>query len=759
MVSDRIPFAGRRVPATSVAFYLQMLSVVGVWMSVTCGVMAQGQPAGGTDAAAVAQPSPLLSEPTTPDALFDAVVLMTELARPELARLYMQKLLALNPDDKAILAMRDKHGPAVFLRMANLESLQPGSVTLLAKMNAAFARFAADTGRIDRLIGELSEPPSVRDAAILQLRSGGPLVVPRLVEQIGDVKEETTRELLSYTLTRLGSDVVPPLLGALESPDMNLRSTLLEVLGRIGSQKTAVHLWYFAVDPAQSPGVRIAAAEAVARLALGDARRASALSRNMALRALEQAARARLAGGERSVTGTTGRVTAWYFDAKTNQLKQTQADSDDVALHVGSRLAQQALTLSPENRRLQALVVSLLLTRERTRTPWTQALPRGEGTAYDAALLAGGEVVGEVLQDALVSGNATTAVAALEVMRNLADRHDLQSRSGAAVPLTGALNYPDPRVQFTAAMAIVETDPPKPFRGSSRVVQVLVRALESNDMPRAVLAGPKPDQVNSLAGLVDQSGYKAQIVSSGRDAFRETARRGDVQLVVLDANVIQWSLSETVANLRADSRTAWIPIAVVGDPMRIASVERMISRDPLLAYIQRPANLKGLSEQLGPFVSSLSSEPMSAAERGELSRTAVDLLGYLADGRRSTVFDLRPAEAGLHSAIQVPELADGAVYALSAIATTTAQDRLATTALQPDLSPETRERAASHLAFHIQKHGVLLDRMRVEQLQQAHASVTSAAVKSAMAAVLGTIGPGPARIGQRLQAIPLPAPR
>ena len=89
-------------------------------------------------------------------------------------------------------------------------------------------------------------------------------MVPRLVEQIGDVKEETTRELLSYTLTRLGSDVVPPLLGALESPDMNLRSTLLEVLGRIGSQKTAVHLWYFAVDPAQSPGVRIAAAEAVA---------------------------------------------------------------------------------------------------------------------------------------------------------------------------------------------------------------------------------------------------------------------------------------------------------------------------------------------------------------------------------------------------------------------------------------------------------------------------------------------------------------
>ncbi|MFP6703849.1 MAG: hypothetical protein VB861_19025, partial [Planctomycetaceae bacterium] len=70
-----------------------------------------------------------MSEPTTADALFDAVVLMVDLARPELARLYMQNLLDANPDDAALLAMRDKHGPSVFLKLANLESLQPGSVT------------------------------------------------------------------------------------------------------------------------------------------------------------------------------------------------------------------------------------------------------------------------------------------------------------------------------------------------------------------------------------------------------------------------------------------------------------------------------------------------------------------------------------------------------------------------------------------------------------------------------------------------------
>ncbi len=754
MISECIPRSSAldRPRRTTTRSFLLLTACVAAWLPTSV----EAQPAASSPAAAT---SPLLSEPTTPDALFDAVVLMVDLARPELARLYMQNLLEANPDDVALLAMRDKHGPSVFLRLANLESLQPGSVTLLSRMNLAFARFANDTTRIDGLIGELSGPPSVRGAAILQLRSGGALVVPRLIETIGDVQDEATRELLVYTLTRLGSDVVPPLLGVLESRDANLRTTALEVLGRIGTRRTAEQLWHFAVDSGQPPGVRVAAAEAVSRLTLGTPRRASDLSRSTALRTLEQAARVRLAGGGRGVANEDGRVTAWQFDNTANLLKSTLADSDDVALHVGSRMAQQALSLSPENRRLQALVVSLVLTRSRMRTPWTESLPRGEGTAFDAALLAGGAVVNESLRDALASGLATTAAATLEVMRSLANRHDLHARGGRSAPLTAALNYPDPRVQFAAAMAIVETDPNGSFRGASRVVQVLARALESTDMPRAVVSGPKPERVSALAGLVSQSGFETRITSSGRDAFRAAAERGDVQLVVLDANVIQWGLSETVANLRADARTAGIPIAVVGDEIRIAAVERMIVRDPLMVYLQRPANLKGLRDQLNPFLRGLATEPLSAAERGEIQRASVDLLVYLADGRRSSVFDLRPAEAGLHLAIQVPELADGAVYALAAIATTTAQDRLSTTLLQPDLAVGIRARAAALLAFHIQKHGVLLSKARVEELRTAHDEESSAGVKSSLAAVLGALGPSASRIGRSLRAIPLPVAR
>ena len=99
------------------------------------------------------------------------------------------------------------------------------------------------------------------------------------------------------------------------------------------------------------------------------------------------------------------------------------------------------------------------------------------------------------------------------------------------------------------------------------------------------------------------------------------------------------------------------------------------------------------------------------------------------------------------------------MYALAAIGTVSSQDRLATTAMQPNLSASTRERAAAHLAFHMQKHGVLLTKNRIEQLRTHHSEETEPEVKSALAVVLGTLNPTAAQVGQRLRAFPLPTPK
>src|SRR4051812_36620900 len=58
--------------------------------------------------------SPLVIEPQTPQELFEAVILMVDLARPEIAKVYLSKFMESDPQDDVLLALREKHGPGVF---------------------------------------------------------------------------------------------------------------------------------------------------------------------------------------------------------------------------------------------------------------------------------------------------------------------------------------------------------------------------------------------------------------------------------------------------------------------------------------------------------------------------------------------------------------------------------------------------------------------------------------------------------------------
>src|SRR5262245_23555530 len=65
-------------------------------------------------------PSPLVADPKTPEELLEATLMMVDIARPDLAKLYLDKLISQNPDDDTILALRDQFGAAALLRLTNV---------------------------------------------------------------------------------------------------------------------------------------------------------------------------------------------------------------------------------------------------------------------------------------------------------------------------------------------------------------------------------------------------------------------------------------------------------------------------------------------------------------------------------------------------------------------------------------------------------------------------------------------------------------
>ncbi len=86
-------------------------------------------------------------QPKTVDGLFDAAVLLLEMERPGLAHSYLKDLLALDPRDRDLIAIRERHGSEVLERLARTPSLNPESVTLLEQINRAFANLGEQSIR------------------------------------------------------------------------------------------------------------------------------------------------------------------------------------------------------------------------------------------------------------------------------------------------------------------------------------------------------------------------------------------------------------------------------------------------------------------------------------------------------------------------------------------------------------------------------------------------------------------------------------
>jgi HEAT repeat protein len=709
----------------------------------------QAQPAAPAPAA---EQSPLLTEPKTPEAAFDAVVLMLDLNRPNLASRYLGMVMAANPDDATILKMRDKHGPGVFLALANDPRFQPQSLRLLKKMNDAFRAFAFDPARIDGLIANLNGNARDQQLAMQQLRATGAIAVPRMLEVISTTESAKEKETMIIALTRMGKGTIPALLGALESPAENVRSVAVETLGWVGDRETVSWLWYPAFGPDEPTSVRQSAQRAVARLLRGDSRKTSEISPYGAVAELSRLARDHFRFEHEWKVDPTGAVELWSWDRAAGNLNAWKVSEQMASLVVGSRFARQAMRMAPERSDLQAQYLALRLAYETHLAGWDKPIPTGPGTAHNLALRAGAELSLEVLSQSLKNPSPAAALAALNVLSQIGSRSDLKTNDGQSSPIMAALNYPDFRVQFAAASTILQFDPEGPFRGSSQVVSILSRAINDAGSKAALAIDPNAERSVTTAAWLTQMGYEPDAATTGMDGFREASSRGDISLIAIHAACIRWGLAQTIANLRADSRTAGIPIIIYGPESIQTSVERIADRYPLIGYA--PDGQQSFEVYVNRFLARRKTPPETDEQRNERIGAAGFWFAHIASGRRGDTYDIRNAENVLFEAVNLPQVGENGIIALGSIATATAQERLQEIAIANDRDAIIREAAALQLGFHIQKHSVLIDRTRVLEIQASWQAAANPDLKTALAAVIGTFQPKKVEVDRLLESLP-----
>ena len=225
----------------------------------------------------------------------------------------------------------------------------------------------------------------------------------------------------------------------------------------------------------------------------------------------------------------------------------------------------------------------------------------------------------------------------------------------------------------------------------------------------------------------------------------------DVKLIAIHINSIRWGLSQTLANLKADARTSSLPIVIYGPANQEYKLLETMDRTPLTVFIPETIDPILFTQKIQDFLGSIDTPSLSPEQQKAQVAAAAYWLSFIAVTRRNDIYDLAPAEDALIRGLDDPELAKQCLLGLSSIPNESAQLSLLSSALMVQNSSEIRQSAANQLAYHIQRHGWLLDDTNAKELHTAHDTADDPDVATALASVIGSLKPNSRLVGDRLR--------
>jgi HEAT repeat protein len=682
--SRTVAEAGR--PAIGLTtFILAVLLFVGPYFAETTWAQVPG-------------PELFAKEPQTPLELWGAVDYLIRTGQVKQALPYLDKFAKSRPDDATLIMIRNQYGPGSILRLIDDPTTRPYARPFADALAAASRRYATQPERIARLIGELTGTPDEQDYAVRHLREAGPYAIPPLVDALTRPGlSAQKRDLLVRNMGRLDATVTPALTAVLDSPDPEIAAAAATALGSIGDQRAVPFLTIPAASATAQPALRTAAQEAIARLT----GRPFSLQSRTPVQVLVTAA---WSYHRHEVEFADDPVVVWTWDnARKAPVPREQPRTGAEAL-LGLRFAREALRLDPTDRNAQVAQVSLALEKAVERVGYG-AFPANDQATFGAATASGPLVLSDVLRTAIADGKTDLAAVAVMALAQVTDATALSS-TGRPHPLVDALYAPGRRTQFAAAKAIVDLAPTDPFPGSSRVVPTLARFATYQALPRAVIIDGNPNRGSQFASFLISLGYDAELELTGSRGFIAAAQTADVDLILVSYDLFGgfWDLNDTLTNLKADSRTAAIPLFIYG-PLDLAIKRPNLDRNfPGLRFLVQPGDASLLQPQLRGLPPSL-----SELERSRYARQAVALLATVAtQGRGPLVSDLPAAEPALAAALSTSETSAAAALALGNIPDPLAQRGLADLVLDFSRAPELRSQAAAPLTRSIERFGPLI---------------------------------------------------
>ncbi|MEX2286979.1 MAG: hypothetical protein WD648_07820 [Planctomycetaceae bacterium] len=355
----------------------------------------------------------------------------------------------------------------------------------------------------------------------------------------------------------------------------------------------------------------------------------------------------------------------------------------------------------------------------------------------------------KVLEVALENGPPAVVVETIQILERSQNPTLLRDVNGRPSPLVRAMHYPDQRVQFFAANAVLKIGPNEKFPHTVRVVTTLARAIDLETAPLVIIVDGNITRANETGALLNQLGYAYRVVRSGRDAFKGAAESSAIDFIVTEPVIHNTELRQTITELRADARTSGTPIFVFSDSVwvsrpsdqaRLSSrLDRLEKRFTGVYAIRRPINVddwRGAFERSFP---ARNKAPLTPAEKATYQRLSLEWLLRIAKGEALPGARQLSPEAvdALQRMLQDLDLGPLAAEVLGHVPSAKNQQALTEILLSASTPGPTRLAACDALAQNVRQGGWAIERDATRELLKLQRTTVDSELHTSLSRLVG----------------------
>lgn len=613
-------------------------------------------------------------------------------------------------------------------RVSDVASIASELMALYEKGKLELAR---DPDEIAKSIKMLTGNARGRVLGGERLKAASEYAVPQLLRAMLDSRGDAVLAAEAQSvLTAMGSRSVQPLCAALMGLDGVGQERVAMVLGDIGYPASLPYLAELQ-QSTKNAAVRSACERALSRFSDVSQVPPSELYLALAERYAMQSA---------DVTSFPSDEfqLIWDFEPSVG-LSMTAIRTPVYHEAMAMRSVERALNLQTENPEAVALWVASNFKRE-IETPegyQNPVYPAERKNAMYYAVASGAQACQRVLARAIDARNTPLARKAIAALSKTAGGSSLWSSGLTRQPLLEAINYPNRRVQYEAAIVLGAAQPRETFTGSERVVPTLAGAIREASERNAVVFASSVEVYQAVRGMVEKAGYK--VLPYGKtlaDIAQPVASAAAVDLVVT-ANLNVEQASNTVAEVRTDAKLAASPIVILATQDNIPDLRKRYTSDGSVAVRPSAAGEAAVLATIKELSDSTTGGPISADESAAYSLQALAVLRDLAVGGNA-VLKVEDAAQSLVASLgdNRAEVRMDVAEVVSRIDQQQAQRALADAAFKA--TGEERVGLLGKLGASARRYGNKMDNRHVSRLREAAMSA-DAAEATAAASVLGSL--------------------